>query len=72
MSNLELKCPCCGGTLQFDSQSQDVVCPYCDSHFATSDLKDYSDDLDNDIVEDTSWDESTIKEFTNEEMKGRT
>jgi len=70
MSNLELKCPCCGGTLQFDSQSQDVVCPYCDSHFATSDLKDYSDDLDNDIVEDTSWDESTIKEFTNEEMKG--
>lgn len=70
MPNLELKCPCCGGTLQFDSQSQDVVCPYCDSHFATSDLKDYSDDLANDIQEDTSWDESTIQAYTNEEMKG--
>lgn len=70
MANLEFKCPCCGGTLQFDSKSQNIVCPYCDSQFAASDLKEYTDDLATDKVEDTSWDESRVEAYTNEEMKG--
>ena len=70
MANLEFKCPCCGGTLQFDSKSQNIVCPYCDSQFAASDLKEYTDDLASDKVEDTSWDESRVEAYTNEEMKG--
>ena len=70
MANLEFKCPCCGGTLQFDSKSQNIICPYCDSQFAASDLKEYTDDLASDKVEDTSWDESRVEAYTNEEMKG--
>lgn len=70
MANLEFKCPCCGGTLQFDSKSQNIVCPYCDSQFAASDLKEYTDDLASDKIEDTSWDESRVEAYTNEEMKG--
>ena len=45
MANKELECPCCGGTLHFDSHSQDIVCPFCDSHFSVDDLKAYTDDL---------------------------
>ena len=70
MPNKELECPCCGGTLQFDSHSQDIVCPYCDSHFSVDDLKAYTDDLASDKEEDTSWDESTVQAYTNQEMKG--
>ena len=70
MPNKELECPCCGGTLQFDSHSQDIVCPYCDSHFSVDDLKAYTDDLATDKEEDTAWDESTVQAYTNQEMKG--
>ena len=30
---LEHKCPCCGGAVQFDSGSQKLKCPYCDTEF---------------------------------------
>ena len=34
MSNMkELKCPNCGGAIQFDSHTQKVICPYCDTEF---------------------------------------
>ena len=33
MANKQFKCPCCGGALQFDEKSQNIVCPYCDSQF---------------------------------------
>ena len=70
MANKELECPCCGGTLHFDSKTQDIVCPYCDSHFSVDDLKAYTDDLASDKEEDVSWDESTVQSYTNQEMKG--
>ena len=70
MANLQLKCPCCGGTLQFDDKTQLTVCPYCDSQFSASDLKAYTDELANDKQEDTSWDESMVQAFTNEDKRG--
>ena len=70
MPNIQLKCPCCGGTLEFDNKTQNVVCPYCDSQFTSEDLKAYSDDLASDKQDDTAWDESRVQEYTNEEMKG--
>ena len=70
MANLQLKCPCCGGTLEFDSKSQNVVCPYCDSQFTTEDLNEYTKDLESDKQEETAWDESQVQAYTNEESKG--
>ena len=69
MANLQLKCPCCGGALSFDDKSQNIVCPYCDSQFKASDLKDYTDELSN-PQEDTAWDESMVQSYTNEDKKG--
>ena len=70
MANIQLKCPCCGGTLEFDNKTQMVVCPFCDSQFTTEDLKAYSDDLASDKQDETAWDESRVQEFTDKEMKG--
>ena len=42
---LEYKCPACGASLQFDSGSQQVVCPYCDSSFTPQSLIDYDNFL---------------------------
>lgn len=33
MSAIEYTCPNCGGKLEFDSQTQKLKCPYCDSTF---------------------------------------
>jgi DNA-directed RNA polymerase subunit RPC12/RpoP len=38
---LEYRCPACGASLHFDSASQQVVCPYCDSSFSPQSLIDY-------------------------------
>ena len=70
MANIDLKCPCCGGTLNFDNKSQNIVCPYCDSEFSAKDLETYNDDLASDQQEDTSWDESMVQAYTSDEMKG--
>ena len=70
MPNLQLKCPCCGGTLEFDNKSQNVVCPYCDSQFTTEDLKKYTDEIASDKQEETAWDESRVQEYSSQEMKG--
>ena len=70
MANKELECPCCGGTLHYDSHSQDIVCPFCDSHFSIDDLKAYTEDLATDKEEDTAWDESKVQAYTDKEMKG--
>ena len=70
MANKELECPCCGGTLHYDTQSKDIVCPFCDSHFSLDDLKAYTDDLATDKEEDTSWDESKVQAYTEKEMEG--
>ena len=40
MSDLrEYKCPACGGAIEFDSKSQKMKCPYCDTEFELETLK---------------------------------
>ena len=38
---LEYKCPCCDGAIQFDSATQKMKCPYCDTEFDVDTLKGY-------------------------------
>ena len=51
---LEYRCPACGASLQFDSGSQQVVCPYCDSSFSPQDLIDFDSFLKEDAKNETS------------------
>ena len=37
--NLDYKCPACGGTLEFDTATQKMKCPFCESVFEVSELQ---------------------------------
>lgn len=40
---VEYKCPCCGGAIEFNSNSQKMKCPYCDTEFEIEALKDFNE-----------------------------
>ena len=68
---LEYKCPSCGASLQFDSGSQQVVCPYCDSSFTPQSLIDYDAFLKQDAANEHSetW-EKKPEEWAKDEASG--
>ncbi len=43
----EYKCPCCGGTISFNIESQNLKCHYCDTEFDIEALEDYTDEFEN-------------------------
>jgi len=52
----EYKCPNCGGAVKFDSYSQKMKCPYCDTEFEIKALEEYHFD----------WSEENSGEILNE------
>lgn len=57
MSDLmEYKCPNCGGAIGFDSSSQNLKCPYCDTEFEIDSLKGYDEDLKDVEEKEIEWD----------------
>ena len=52
----EYKCPCCGGAIAFDSASQQMKCPFCDTAFEMETLKAYDAELKNERPDDMEWD----------------
>ncbi|MDO5410710.1 MAG: hypothetical protein Q4F21_09695 [Lachnospiraceae bacterium] len=51
----EYKCPACGGAIEFDSSSQKMKCPYCDTEFEVDALKSYEEELQKEQPDDMSW-----------------
>ncbi len=52
---LQYKCPCCGGSIEFDSTIQKMKCPFCDTEFETETLKAYDEVLQNEQPDDMTW-----------------
>ncbi len=53
---LQYTCPCCGGKVEFDSSSQRMKCPYCDTTFDVSSLRDHDDAVHNQQTDsDMNW-----------------
>ncbi len=50
----EYKCPNCGGVVTFDSQSQQMKCPYCDTTFEIDAVKEFQDSQAN-ATDDYAW-----------------
>lgn len=63
----EYKCPCCGGALEFNSSTQNMKCPYCDSEFDMDTLKAYDQDLNSTQNEDMVWDAQPGTQWQNGE-----
>ena len=62
----EYKCPNCGGALSFDINAQKCVCPYCDAEFDVNEVKGLNEVKE--VKEDLTWDESGLKEYSQEEL----
>ena len=49
------KCPCCGGSIEFDSKSQKMVCPYCDTEYEVETLASYDEELNSSQEDRLEW-----------------
>ena len=71
MTNLvEYKCPACGGSISFDTQSQKMKCPFCETSFEMGILKAYDDELKNEKPDEMNWDISTEDNWRESELEG--
>lgn len=67
---MEYKCPACGGKLEFNSNSQKMKCPFCDSEFDVDSLKEYDSILENANEDDLSWQSTAGSDWTEGETEG--
>lgn len=51
----EYKCPCCGGSIGFDSSAQRLKCPYCDTEFDLEILEGYEAELQPSQADAMQW-----------------
>ncbi len=72
MSVREYKCPNCNGTIAFDSLSQNMKCPYCDSEFEVETLKEFDEILksENKQPKEMVWQTSAGTDWKEDETKG--
>ncbi len=62
---LEYKCPCCGGAIQFDSATQKMKCPYCDTEFEVDTLRQFEEEnIEED--QDPSWSADNVAQSGDE------
>lgn len=67
---LEYKCPCCGGGITFDSASQKMKCPYCDTEFDLETLQSYDAEMNVDNTNEMEWDPAETQNWTDAEDDG--
>ena len=51
----EFKCPCCGGSIEFDSSAQKMKCPFCDTEFDVKTLSEHAKAVEEEQPEDMNW-----------------
>lgn len=66
---LEYKCPCCSGIIEFDSASQMMKCPYCDTTFDPSAMVEMDEALNNQQPDHAEW-ETPQEQFSDAETYG--
>ena len=59
----EFKCPCCGGSIEFDSSVQKMKCPFCDTEFDVGTLSEYAQTVGEEQPEDMSWSDEAGSEW---------
>ena len=66
----EFKCPCCGGSIEFDSSVQKMKCPFCDTEFDVGTLSEYAQTVEGEQPEDMSWSDEAGSEWQDGESEG--
>lgn len=65
---LEYTCPCCGGSIEFNSRVQKLKCPYCDTEFETDTLQQYDTQLGQEQSDSLDWNTQDTQEWQPEEL----
>ena len=66
---LEYKCPKCGGAIEFDSSTQNMKCPYCDSEFDVETMKAFDEAL-NVAPDSMEWNQNSENQWRQDELTG--
>ena len=66
----EFKCPCCNGAIEFDSNSQNMKCPYCGSEFDIATLQTYQEELSAQTGDNMQWDTAAGQQWQPGETDG--
>ena len=66
---LEYKCPCCSGIIEFDSGTQMMKCPYCETTFDPAALQEMDEALNQQQADQLEWD-TPQSQFTDAEVSG--
>ena len=67
-SVLEYKCPCCGGSLVFGQEQQQMKCPYCDNTFDLETVREFNDSSAAGDTRDFQWEESKTDGWSDEDQ----
>ena len=66
----QFQCPCCGGSISFDAQSQKMKCPYCDTEFDVETLRDYSQESQREMKDEMQWGSQAGSQWRQGESEG--
>ena len=66
----QYKCPCCNGSIEFNSSSQKMRCPYCDTEFEPEALKSYAEALNEDADDEMKWEGQAGEAWRDGETEG--
>lgn len=66
----KFQCLCCGGIVVYDSASQKIKCPYCETEFEAESVQSYLEDLQDAQENDLAWDCSDMGNWRFKELAG--
>ena len=66
----QFKCPCCNGSIEFDSSSQKMKCPYCGTEFEPDALRSYAEAIDEDTDDEMEWEGKAGEAWREGEAEG--
>ena len=66
----QFKCPCCDGGIEFDSQSQNMKCPFCGTEFEVETLQSYQKEREAQREDQMDWDVSAGQQWSEDETTG--
>lgn len=71
MSEVQIfKCPNCNGGIMFDSQSQKMKCPFCESEFDIQQLLEHDEQTNPALRDDMHWDSLSGQQWEQGEAEG--
>ena len=68
-TQLQYKCPACGGALNFDSSQQKMKCPYCDTELEVEALRELDEALQKETPSELQWESQPEGQWSTEETE---